>query len=177
MSFRTSAPASSAAVGMGADGSGPRVLLRLAFPLDRGLEKRPAAGSGRVDRRGECSLRVEPQDQGKSTGRECRFGGVVASDVRALSGTGAGLGRTVLWGRTLLSLLRPAPDSTKRGCPARAGGGGTHRRLGPRCESTVAILLFAAAPRLAGSPHSGSGRRDPPRAGDRTVHLGFLPRG
>jgi hypothetical protein len=95
--------------------------------------------------------------------------------VPALSGRGTGLGRTVLFGRPFLSLLRPAADDARMGCQAPVGGQGAQRRVYPRCPRTVVVLLFPTAERLAGSRHPRRRSRDSPRAWTGALHVGVRP--
>src|SRR6516164_7662925 len=91
------------AVRMAADRGHPRFLLCLALPLPRGLEERPAPGSGRTHRSTSGPLGFEFAHQAQGPGRESRPAGLLARDAPPLPCSGARLGRAVLRGRAFQS--------------------------------------------------------------------------
>src|SRR6516225_2088226 len=117
------------ALRMGTDGRFHRILLRPSLPFGRGLEERPAARPRRINRRILCAVRVDHAHQDQGGSRKLGPGGFLTRHVAALSGAGASLGGTVLRGRTLLSLFRPASDAERMGQQTPAGGQRSYGRV------------------------------------------------
>src|SRR5215813_11069319 len=108
------------ALGMGTNHGFHRILLRASLPFHRGLEERPAARFRRIDRSSVGPLGVDPAHQDQGRGPEPGAGGFLPGHVAAIPSSRAGLGWTLLRGRTLLSLLRRASDAKGVGWPTAA---------------------------------------------------------